>query len=190
MPRVSDKRDRLVSAAQTLLHRQGYNQTTLAHIADASGVPLGNVYYYFKTKDEIAAAVIENRRREFASYYQQWDGELESPLLRLQALLQFAKSIAEQVTDHGCPVGSLCQELKKDHSYLSDLSGSVLADQLQWVESQFLLLNKTDAAILAQQFVSQLQGSILLANSLNNSDVLNHQLEVMEQWLLTVSSAT
>jgi TetR/AcrR family transcriptional repressor of nem operon len=55
------KRDRLVAGARETLHRQGVQATTIADIAHASDVPVGNVYYYFKFKDEIVAAVIEAR---------------------------------------------------------------------------------------------------------------------------------
>jgi TetR/AcrR family transcriptional repressor of nem operon len=33
----------------------------MADIAAAANVPPGNVYYYFKTKEEIGAAIIEQR---------------------------------------------------------------------------------------------------------------------------------
>ncbi len=57
------KRERLVAAAIQLLHQQGIERTTLADIAKAADVPAGNVYYYFKTKDEVIAAVIEAHTR-------------------------------------------------------------------------------------------------------------------------------
>ncbi|MBI3606932.1 MAG: TetR/AcrR family transcriptional regulator [Nitrospirae bacterium] len=57
----TDKRTRLIEAANTLVQQQGFNQTTLADIALKSKVPLGNVYYYFKTKDDIGHALIEHR---------------------------------------------------------------------------------------------------------------------------------
>jgi TetR/AcrR family transcriptional regulator, transcriptional repressor for nem operon len=53
------KRDRLIAAAARLLHEQGVERTTLAEIAQLAEVPAGNVYYYFKTKDEVIAAVVE-----------------------------------------------------------------------------------------------------------------------------------
>jgi AcrR family transcriptional regulator len=53
------KRERLVTSAADLMHRQGVPVTTLAQVAQAADVPPGNVYYYFKTKDEVIAAVIE-----------------------------------------------------------------------------------------------------------------------------------
>ena len=44
------KRERLIAAAAQRIYEQGVEKTTLADIAAAAGVPLGNVYYYFKTK--------------------------------------------------------------------------------------------------------------------------------------------
>jgi len=38
------------------------------------GVPVGNVYYYFKTKEELAEAVVERRLGEFRAAREGWDG--------------------------------------------------------------------------------------------------------------------
>src|ERR1700737_326584 len=54
-----DKRQRLVEGARLVLHQQGVEKTTLADIAQAADVPVGNVYYYFKTKDELVQAAID-----------------------------------------------------------------------------------------------------------------------------------
>jgi AcrR family transcriptional regulator len=39
------------------MYRQGASATTLADVAQAADVPLGNVYYYFKTKDDLILVV-------------------------------------------------------------------------------------------------------------------------------------
>jgi AcrR family transcriptional regulator len=59
------KRERLIRTATRLLYRQGFAKTSLADIAQAAEVPLGNVYYYFKTKSELAEAVVEEYTHEF-----------------------------------------------------------------------------------------------------------------------------
>jgi AcrR family transcriptional regulator len=41
--------------------------TTLAAIAEAADVPSGNVYYYFKTRDDLVRAVVDARAREIAT---------------------------------------------------------------------------------------------------------------------------
>jgi TetR/AcrR family transcriptional regulator, transcriptional repressor for nem operon len=58
------KRDRLVAGARETIYRQGFEATTIADIAEASDVPLGNVYYYFKSKDELVAAAIDSYAQE------------------------------------------------------------------------------------------------------------------------------
>ena len=45
------KRDRLIEAAKEKFYQQGVARTTLADIAQQAQVPLGNVYYHFRTKE-------------------------------------------------------------------------------------------------------------------------------------------
>ena len=44
----TDKRTRLVETAMKLAYRDGFRESSLADIANAAHVPVGNVYYYFK----------------------------------------------------------------------------------------------------------------------------------------------
>src|SRR6202790_3239867 len=68
-----DKRSRLVSAAVGLAYQNGFEATSLADIAREAKVPLGNVYYYFKTKDEIGEAIVELRLAQLSARPQRWD---------------------------------------------------------------------------------------------------------------------
>src|ERR1700722_2360517 len=88
MPRKTDKRVRLIEAAKVLIHQQGFNLTTLADIAQEADVPLGNVYYYFKTKEAIGMAVIEKRGAEWSERLASWS-EISDPLDRLMALVRY-----------------------------------------------------------------------------------------------------
>lgn len=56
---ASTPRERLARAAATLFHQRGVRKTTLADIAQAAAVPLGNVYYHFRTKDALIEAVTD-----------------------------------------------------------------------------------------------------------------------------------
>jgi len=47
------KRDRLVEAAKTMFYQHGVTRSTLAEIAQQAQVPLGNVYYHFRTKEAL-----------------------------------------------------------------------------------------------------------------------------------------
>src|ERR1700686_5665756 len=91
----TDKRSRLIQTAAKLAYRQGFRKTTLADIAEEAQVPLGNVYYYFKTKDELAAAVVEHRLKELGKLQQSWE-EMDSPKERVCACAQTAAENARR----------------------------------------------------------------------------------------------
>jgi TetR/AcrR family transcriptional regulator, transcriptional repressor for nem operon len=103
----------LVAAASQLLHQQGIMRTTLAEIAQAAGVPPGNVYYYFKTKDEIIAAVVEARVQETLAMTAALERRHRTPKARLKALVAAFAQQGGTVARHGCPLGTLCSELDK-----------------------------------------------------------------------------
>ncbi len=187
MPPKSDKRERLLKAARRLIHQQGFQRTTLADIAEQSGVPLGNVYYYFRTKDEIVRAVIEDRTQRFLALAEGWEQDPD-PGKRLHCFLEMPVSIDRSIAAHGCPVGSLSQELSKKGDGHAELAGQTLRAQLDWVTEQFRLLGRADAELLGHQFIATLQGSSLLANTLNRPEVLIEQVERLKQWVQSFSA--
>src|SRR5258708_981998 len=88
MPKTkTDKRSRLIQTAVKLSYRHGFRTTSLADIAEAAKVPVGNVYYYFKTKDEIGEAIVEQRLLELRTLQEQWD-QKGSPKERLLAWME------------------------------------------------------------------------------------------------------
>ena len=183
MVRVSDKRERLLEAAKVLIYRQGLAQTTLADIAEESGVPLGNVYYYFKTKDDIAAAVIDEYKSGVVETLRQLDEREADPKQRLVWFIKRLAAFKEEIADRGCRVGSLCQELNKDAGPLASRADDILAAQIKWATVQFKLIGRKDAADLAVQMVATLQGISLLANTLKSPAVIGRQVALLCDWV-------
>ena len=61
MPRPpSDIKGRITAAARERYLREGVDGASLRSIAEDAGTSIGMVYYYFKTKDELFFAVIED----------------------------------------------------------------------------------------------------------------------------------
>src|ERR1700739_3512059 len=125
-PYPPGKRERLIAAACDLFHRQGIAGTTLAHIAEAADVPLGNVYYYFKTKDDIVAAVVEARTEEIRSATAALQRRHGSPKARLKALVRLLPDSRDRIADHGCPLGPLCTELANQSGQSPSLTAPLM----------------------------------------------------------------
>ena len=182
MPPKNDKKERLLKAAQSLIHRQGFHHTTLAAISEESGVSLGNMYYYFKTKEDILAAVTEGQTKRFHSYASDWEQD-PLPRNRLLSFLQYSITVSNGIANHGCPVGSLSQELSKNGGGCLDEVQTPLKDQVDWATQQFLLLGEEDAKAMGKQFIANLQGACLLANALNDPAVLVEQVKRIQGWV-------
>ena len=60
-PDVSEERHlQIVEAAVKVFLRKGYRKTTMPEIAREAGLSIGGVYWYFKSKDEVVLAILED----------------------------------------------------------------------------------------------------------------------------------
>lgn len=172
-----------MKAAISLIHQQGFNQTTLSDIARESGVPLGNVYYYFKTKEEIAAAVIEEHKKQILSALHEVEEKEPDPKKRLVCFIKHISSVKDEIASHGCPVGSLCQELNKDRTSLASKADDIIKAEVKWATEQFKLIGRKDAADMAVQLVATLQGISLLANAMKSPATVGRQVSRLYDWI-------
>ena len=180
--RRSDRRDRLVAAATRLLLEQGIERTTLADVAAAANVPSGNVYYYFKTKDDLVAAVVSSYIERAKAVLHEIDIKYRTPKARLKALVRQLTAHGDQIAETGCPVGTLCSELGKRTGI--DLSQSeLMKTPLDWAEDQFRSLGRTDARELSQQLMADYEGSALLSNTLNDPSILHAMARRLLAWI-------
>src|ERR1700730_18455235 len=133
MPKTkSEKRTRLIRTAVKLAYRHGFRETSIADIAEAAKIPVGNVYYYFKTKDEIGEAILEERFLEFQALRDQWD-RADSQKERVQACIENTFGNRDMLARGGCPFGTLCSELPKEGGPLAEKSAALLGELLAWI---------------------------------------------------------
>jgi TetR/AcrR family transcriptional regulator, transcriptional repressor for nem operon len=182
------KRERLVAAAGDLLHRQGVAATTLAQVAEAARVPAGNVYYYFKTKDDLVRAVTELRAEQVRALLGSFQAR-RSPAARLKALARQWVEMRDLVARYGCPFGTLAAELDRREDGLDRAAAEPMGLILDWAEEQFRLLGRRDARELAVGLFSGVQGGALLANALRDPDLLSGQVRHLERWIDSVAAA-
>jgi TetR/AcrR family transcriptional regulator, transcriptional repressor for nem operon len=180
------KRERLVAAATQLLHQHGVERTTLADIAQAADVPAGNVYYYFKTKDEVIAAVIEAHAQQVKTALALIDTRHRSPRSRLKAFVREFTAQGEIVAQYGCPLGSLCSELGKRVRQASFAEAELMRLPIGWAEQQFRSLGRRDAHDLALDLLAAYEGSALLASTLRDPGLLSRAGRRLNHWIDTL----
>ena len=176
------KRERLIAGACRVLHEQGVEATTLADIAHAADVPVGNVYYYFKTKDELIEAAIDAHADHIQTVLAEFERH-RSPRARLKALPLSWPEVAEQVARYGCQHGTLCQELAKRDDGLDRRAAKLMALTIDWAEEQFRLMGKRDARDLAVGLVAAIQGTALLTSSFRDPEIMTRQAHRLARWI-------
>jgi AcrR family transcriptional regulator len=169
-----------------LVHQHGIERTTLADIANAADVPAGNVYYYFKTKDDILAAVIEAHAQQIKTTLAFIDAHHRSPKTRLKAFVREFTAQGEIVAQYGCPLGSLCSELDKRVKESRLPAAELMRLPIEWAEEQFRSLGRTDAHDLAFDLLAAYEGSALLANTMHDPDVLSRAARRIDHWIDTL----
>jgi AcrR family transcriptional regulator len=181
-----ENRDRLVAAARRTLHERGVERTTLADIAKAADVPLGNVYYYFKTKDDLVAAVLDAYDSDFPML-EMIMSKSRTPKGRLKTLVRTWTSAKERLALYGCPIGSLCSELDKRDDELTKKSADVFAKLIAIAQEQFEQLGRRDARQLAIALVASYEGIALIANTLRDPELIASEARRLERWIDTLA---
>lgn len=175
-----------MGAACDLVHRQGVERTTLADIAEAADVPAGNVYYYFKTKNDIVAAVVQTHVEQIESSLALLEQRHRSPKTRLKGLVGVVARQGDSIAHYGCPYGSLCSELAKRAEGSEPLAAQLMQMLLDWAEQQFRSMGRRDAHDLAVELVAAYQGGAVLANALGRPEILARQARRLERWIDTL----
>ena len=187
----SANRQRIVDAADRLFYSRGYNQTSFSDISDETGIPRGNFYYYFKTKEEILEAVVESRVAIFRAMLEQVETESSEPRERLLLFAALPVKNEQQIVQYGCPIGTLSSELSKDQVHeISKAKLTAVFDLLiDWCNEQFCSLGfDSHAKQYAMDLIAKLQGNAIMANVYNDREFLVRSTEDVKNWIKQITS--
>jgi TetR/AcrR family transcriptional regulator, transcriptional repressor for nem operon len=183
MGRTSDAREKILSAAQSLIELRGYSALGVADICKAADVPKGSFYYFFESKEALALAVIDER---WADQERTWTRVLSGqsdPLERLRELFEVteATQLAGQQscgTVAGCLFGNLTLEMSNHTEAVRRRLQEIFDAQVDLVTPVIVEavgrgeVSVADPREAARSVVAQLEGQVLLAKLYNDTRLL------------------
>ena len=174
----------IVGCAKRLFYEHGYDGTSFSDIVEASGLYRGNIYHYFKSKDDILEAVINQHLQEFRALISQWEKEHADPRARLLAFIDMITGRGVDLAQYGCPIGSLNIELGKDRRDLQK-GARVLFDLFRdWLATCFTELNRGDEAEgLALHLLGRAQGIAVIAHVYQDVKLLQCETDQLHAWI-------
>lgn len=190
---LPETKRKLVDAGARLMRTRGYNATTVDDICADAGVTKGGFFHYFKSKDDVAQAALayfhEARVREYeAAPFR----KLSDPLDRVFGRLDFVKETyceKNQVTK-GCLIGVFAQELAFTNPEIRDVCQNFFSRLIRDFSGDLAEAKaahapdaKFDPKAVAQVYLAMVQGSMMLAKSAGNNDVLRDNIEQFRDYL-------
>jgi TetR/AcrR family transcriptional repressor of nem operon len=184
MGRTSDAREKILTAAESLIALQGYSALGVAEICKAAGVPKGSFYYFFESKEALALAVIDEH---WACQRLDWTrllGSEAEPFERLRQL--FEATQADQLagqrgcgTVSGCLFGNLTLEMSNQTEAIRERLQKIFTEQVDMVAAVITEARERgqvtvpDAREAARSIVAQLEGQVLFAKLYNDTQHLD-----------------
>lgn len=96
---IEEKKGRIEEAAKQLFIKQGFHATSMRDIAARAGTSLGNLYNYYRTKEEILESSIRKYQQVIDARLRAIFDEIEEPFAP-ESLTNFGRLVKEMVNDH------------------------------------------------------------------------------------------
>ncbi|MCB1868741.1 MAG: TetR/AcrR family transcriptional regulator [Gammaproteobacteria bacterium] len=185
MPSKSDlTKQRIVQAANQLFYRKGFSQTSFSDVVAEADVPRGNIYYYFKSKEEILKAVIRYRLDTIAGMLAEWDKSIKEPQKRLERFVRIMYDSTPALLRSGCPMGTLAMEFAKGGQELKEQSKMLFDIFQRWLVNQFSDMGYTEEAHdLSLQLLARGQGLIVVSQVYQDPGFLERGTRELDRWI-------
>jgi TetR/AcrR family transcriptional regulator, transcriptional repressor for nem operon len=108
-----DTRQLILNNGAKLVHARGFVNTGIQEILDASSVPKGSFYFYFKSKEDFGKALVDHYSRFISAMFDKYLSDTNrAPLARLQRFFEDSCKFYTSINfSSGCPIGNLSQEM-------------------------------------------------------------------------------
>ncbi len=109
-----DSKAKIIEEAKKLFHKKGVSNTSVEDIATSASVSKSNLYYHFKSKEELVLETLKSRMFEFEEKVV--DVTLGNPLISPRGRMErFYETIIRYhgslKCEGGCPFGNIALEL-------------------------------------------------------------------------------
>jgi TetR/AcrR family transcriptional repressor of nem operon len=183
-------RDVVLLTARNLFLTQGYLATSMDEIVITSKVSKTNIYYYFKSKEELLGAILDQLIGAYTRQMQEIAAR--SDLCVQERFDLFLQSMAGPETSFlaGCPFLTLYTQMPQEADELRRKVGLFFQDQMRLVEDLLLegvrkgefsptLSTKAVAGLI----VSTLEGALFLQHANQDPALLGQTLTTLAQLL-------
>jgi TetR/AcrR family transcriptional regulator, transcriptional repressor for nem operon len=158
---MTDTKTKILDLAEKFTQERGFGGFSYLDLADKIGIKSASIHYHFKSKDDLAIALVARTHEMHMKNFQQLDETMTSPRKRLEYLIKYFQGYATE--NKFCMCGMLTAELYSVSPTVRDLLNKYFKDFQAWLAKQFSEMGIKNADQHALRFLSALEGGLLLA---------------------------
>lgn len=190
VPRGTRTKEQILEAAYRLVHRQGFNNTSLDDILRESGVGKGIFYHHFRSKNELGYAILDRLALSSSERLaREVFGRDADPLTQISHLFDIIiSSQREAGCVGGCPVGNLALEMSDIDDGFRQRIAEILnnwrnqvAEAIRRAQESGQLARKMQGEKLADFIIAGIEGAILLTKVRKDLTVLERCLDELKR---------
>jgi TetR/AcrR family transcriptional regulator, transcriptional repressor for nem operon len=184
MKRPVSRYDDLLAAAELLFRSKGYSATSMSDVAEACHLEKAAIYYHFSSKEQLAIAVMTKVQTYFdRSIFIHAYNEALSPRVRLSKMNKMVERYFS-VGNAGCLFASFAiEQIDAIPAFITPIR-HYFDSWSQAYQNIFSEAYDVEAAkALADSFVSDLQGALIMTRVTQDSDYLRRLLKRLTQAL-------
>lgn len=186
----------MVAAALDLLLSEGYGSTAVDRICERAGVSKGSFYHFFKSKEDLGLAALED-------YFRQGVLEIGSgayrsltdPVERGLGYLDHVESVAKTHWAQGCLLGTFAVDLGERHPRIRRRVGEMFDEIAADIANMLAPFGDPagESALtpkeLAEQFLVTLEGGIVMARAHDDLERIPEAIRRFRRCVLAKSTA-
>lgn len=196
-------REKLLDAAESMINRQGYAATSIDRILEKVGMTKGTFFYHFKTKAELARALIDrfaaSDRQVLHANMKRAEKLDEDPLQQLLIFVGLLIEVAEGLDESpqpGCLFATYCFESglfeEETHAVIRNAMlewRRVVSDKIRAACEKHPPRSDVDVDGLADMITVLFEGSFVMSRTFEGPGVFAAQLRHYRDYLRLVFDA-
>lgn len=197
MPRDgSATRERILDAAEELILDHGFAATSVDRVLERTGLTKGSFFYHFRSKAELARALVERYAAQDRDKLEEFMGRAErlsgDPLQQVLIFVGLFEEAAESLTEPypGCLFASYCYESRQfDPGTMGVISATFLAwrerlgGKLREAMARHTPRREVDPDSLADLITTVFEGSFIMSRTLQDPAMVAGHLRHYRNYL-------
>jgi AcrR family transcriptional regulator len=182
-------RGKILEGARLLFWEQGYEATTLADVAGRTGVNLGSVYYFFRTKEKLLLGVLDlYTQLLYPALIEPLFARVDDPIERIFGLLEgYRQGLVMTHCTRGCPIGNLALEVGDVMPRAREQIACIFEGWRGWVrkcleDARDRLAPDTDIKGLAIFILTVMEGAVMQARAHQSLEPFDASIAQLRQY--------